>query len=110
LAKRERNSLTKEDVVVVWGGANDMNKNEWTVRLIHIKNVVVNRKHTNIVMMNAPHSHDVSATSSINKEVQVNNRKLPKIMKSLDHIKTIETNFMLLILCIVINQIQYWSK
>jgi hypothetical protein len=28
LAKRERNSLTKEDVVVVWGGANDMNKNE----------------------------------------------------------------------------------
>jgi hypothetical protein len=102
LAKRERNGLTKEDVVVIWGGANDINKNGSTIRLIHIKNIVVNWKRTNIVMMNAPHRHDVCATSCINKEVQVYNRKLRKIMKSLDHIKAIETNFMLFILCIVI--------
>ncbi|GFG36999.1 hypothetical protein Cfor_05416 [Coptotermes formosanus] len=69
-AKREINSLTKEGVVVIWGGANDINKSESIIRPTHIKNVVVNWKHTNIVMMNALHSHDIPATSCINKEVQ----------------------------------------
>jgi hypothetical protein len=33
LAKRGINNLSKEDEVVVWGGADDMSKNESTVRL-----------------------------------------------------------------------------
>jgi hypothetical protein len=47
LAKRETNNLTKEDVVVLWGRANDISKNESTVRLRHIKIFLVNRKHCN---------------------------------------------------------------
>jgi hypothetical protein len=92
LAKREIYNLTKEGVVVVWGGANDISKNESTVRLRHIKNFVVNWKHMNIVIINSSHRHDLPAPSYINKEVQVYNRKLYKIMKRFDHVKIIEMN------------------
>jgi hypothetical protein len=46
----------------------------------------------NIVIMNAPQRHDLPASSCINMEVQVYNRKLYKIMKRLDDVKIIETN------------------
>ena len=57
MAKREINNLTIEDVAVVWGGANDMGKNESPVGLRHIKHYVVNWKHRNIVVMNYPYRH-----------------------------------------------------
>jgi hypothetical protein len=42
LANREINCLNKYDVVVFWGGANDISKNKSTMGLKHIRNFVIN--------------------------------------------------------------------
>jgi hypothetical protein len=52
-----------------------------------------NRGHTNIVIMNAPHRHNLDTTSCINYKVKVFNRKLSKKIKMYDYAKVTETNF-----------------
>jgi hypothetical protein len=57
-AKKEIATLTRDDVIVMWGGTNDRGKNESSKGLSHISSFVKNRGHTNIVIMNAPQRHD----------------------------------------------------
>jgi hypothetical protein len=77
---------------VVWGGTYDIGDNESTKCLSHIFSFVKNRGHTNIVIMNAPHRHDLDTTFCINNEIKVFNRKLLKKMKMYDYAKVMETN------------------
>jgi len=58
IARKEIDELTKKDMVIVWGGANNVAKNESENGLIHISNFVKQRKHTNIIIMSAPKRHD----------------------------------------------------
>jgi hypothetical protein len=93
MAKKEIAPLTRDDVVVVWGGTNNISKNESSKGLTHISSFVQNRGHTNIVIMSVPHRHDLGTASCINNEVKVFNRKLFKTMKMYDYVKVVETNF-----------------
>jgi lysophospholipase L1-like esterase len=92
LAKEEIDKLNNDDVVIICGGANDINKNESTTGLRYIRNFVVNLKHTNILLMTAPQRHDLPSHSCINKEVQVFNRKLYKLIKTMYHVTVIQTS------------------
>jgi hypothetical protein len=78
LAKNEINALTKEDVVIIWGGSNDINKNETSIRLKHLNKFVSHRKNTNVLVLPASHRHDLLPSSCINSEIQTFNRKLCK--------------------------------
>jgi hypothetical protein len=49
-AKKEIAPLTRDDVIVVWGGTNHISKNESSSGLTHISSFVKNRGHTNIVI------------------------------------------------------------
>jgi lysophospholipase L1-like esterase len=91
LAKEEIDKLN-DDVVIICGGANDINKNESTTGLRNIRNFVVNQKNTNTLLMTAPHRHDLPSHSCINMEVQVFNRKLYKVMKTMYHVTVIQTS------------------
>jgi hypothetical protein len=91
LAKEEIDKLNNDDVIIISRGVNDINKNESTIGLRYIWNFVVNRKHTNILLMTAPHRHDLPSHSCINKEVQVFNRKLYKLMKTMYHVTVVQT-------------------
>ena len=55
---------------------------------------VNHRKNTNVMVVTAPHRHDLLFTSCINNEVQNFNRKLHKIMKNKDNVRLLkhETN------------------
>jgi putative cell wall-binding protein len=64
--KKEIANLTRDDIIVVWGGTNDVSKNESSKGLSHISSFVKNRGHTNVVIMNAPHRHDLDTISCIN--------------------------------------------
>jgi capsular polysaccharide biosynthesis protein len=81
----------KKDVVVIWGGANDINKNEVNNGLKHLKNFVNNRQNTNIIVVSAPHRYDLDESTCVNKEVVVFNRKLHKIMKTMDNVELLQT-------------------
>jgi hypothetical protein len=89
--RKEIDGLTKEDVVVVWEGTNNIAKNESEKSIALISNFVKQRKHTNILVVNAPYRHDLPATSCANNEVTIYNRKLYTRMKASEYVKIIDS-------------------
>jgi lysophospholipase L1-like esterase len=91
LADKEVSTLGKSDKVIIMGGANDISKNEANISLKHLGKFVNSRHNTNIMTVTVPHRHDVQETC-VNKEIEVFNRKLHKMMKTVDNVKTTEAN------------------
>ena len=89
IVNKEIQELTKEDVVILWGGTNDIARNESNEGLTHLTNFVEQIKNTNIMLMSAPHRHDLADMSCVNVEVAKFNRKLTKMMKVHDHVNVI---------------------
>jgi hypothetical protein len=75
-ARKETDKSTKKDMVVVWGGANNIAKNESEKGLVHISNFVKQRKHTNVIIVSSPKRLDLSTTSCVNSDMTKYNRKL----------------------------------
>ena len=90
LAQEEIPNLTPYDAVVIWGGSNDINKNETSRGLRHLQNFANHKSNTNILALTAPERHDLQETSCVNKEVQVLNRKLHKIFKARDNVSIVD--------------------
>jgi hypothetical protein len=61
---------------------------------IYLNDFVNKRSNTNVMIVTAPYRHDLLATSRINIEVQIFNRKLHNIMKNKDNVRILdqETN------------------
>jgi lysophospholipase L1-like esterase len=93
LAKKEISNLYWNDFVIIWGCANDINKNETNIGLKYIRNFAVQNIHTNSIIITALHKHDLQDSSCINREIHVYNRKLHKIMKVMGHVNINDTNF-----------------
>jgi hypothetical protein len=74
--------LTFRDILVFWGGANDVSKNNSGVGL---KSIEVHNN-TNIVLMSVPYRHDLPDWSCVNNEVATFNNKLIKHMKPYKHV------------------------
>jgi hypothetical protein len=70
--------VTKKDAVVLWEGSNDIARNNSLVGLKHILEFLINANHTNVILLIAPHRHDLIINSCVNKEVEVFNKKLHK--------------------------------
>ena len=91
IARKEIDELTKKDMVVVWGGANNITKNESGKGLVHISDFVKQRKLTNIIIVGAPKRHNLSPTSCVNSEVTTYYRKLHKRMKMFEYVKVLSS-------------------
>ncbi|GFG35717.1 hypothetical protein Cfor_10551 [Coptotermes formosanus] len=92
LATKEISSLNKDDAVIIWGGSNDINKNEVNIGLKYLKYFVTNTLNTNIFVITAPTTYDLAETSCINMEIQVFKKKLHKLMKLRCNMIIINTN------------------
>ena len=92
LAKKELTNLTRSDTVIVWGGSNDVYKNEALTGLKCLYTFVSQRTTTNILTLTVPHRHDLTLQSCVNGEIQTYNRKLHKIMKNIDGVKVIDND------------------
>ena len=77
-AKVKIAQLTKEDTVVLWGGSNDVAKNNSVVGMKHMLDLVINSTRTNVILLSVPHRHDLIKESCVNREVEVFNRNLKK--------------------------------
>jgi hypothetical protein len=82
LACRE-SQLHCDDFVIIWGGANDINRNEPNTGLRHIRKCSLRNKHTNVIAMTAPHRYDLQVSSCVTKEIKVYNGKLRKMLKDI---------------------------
>jgi hypothetical protein len=72
--KEEINNLKSEEVVVVWGGANDINRDNAKEALKYIGNFFEDRRKVNIVIMTSPHRYDLIPSSCVNNEIVKFNR------------------------------------
>jgi len=89
-AREELKSLKCEDLVIVWGGANDIGKNNTKEALKLLLDFVIEHKDLKVVVLNSSHRHDLLPHSCINLEVKKFNRKLNKIMKLHSKVKVME--------------------
>jgi len=78
--KEDIMKLKSDDVVVVWGGSNDIGKNNSKQTLNHLCDFIKNNQMINIVVMTAPPRCDILPSSCINNEVISFNRQLKKRM------------------------------
>jgi hypothetical protein len=84
-AEKEVKFLTKNDVIVVWGGTRDVSRNETTSGLNQLKDFFRKNNHMNIIQMGVPHRFDLHANSCVNKEIEVFSRKLGKLVKAFEY-------------------------
>jgi hypothetical protein len=82
--------FSKKDMVIVWGGTTDVSRNETEKGLFQIRSFVRQNSHTNVLVMNLPNRLDLEATSCVNQEIKVFNRKLCKHLNVFDCVSTLE--------------------
>jgi hypothetical protein len=92
LADEEVSMLRKSDAVIVIGGANYINKNETNVGLKHLRKFIKNGHNTNIMIVTAHHRYDLQEILCVNKEIEVFNRKLHKVVNTADNVKIIQVD------------------
>ena len=84
--------LSKQDVVIVWGGSKDVGKNETKKGINCIQKFVTTNSHSNFILMDVPHKYDLEQISCVNKEVDKYNRRLQKHMKFFENTEVIKAN------------------
>lgn len=87
-----RVTTKREDVLVVWGGSNNINRNNMRKAISDVFNLVKNNLEHNIILMNAPHRHDLIPNSCVNKEVIKYNKLVRKIAKQNSNTQFLEFN------------------
>jgi hypothetical protein len=77
-AKMNMAQLTREDIVVLWGGggSNYVARNNSVVGMKYILDLLINSTHTSVILLSVPHRHDLINDSCVNREVKVFNRIL----------------------------------
>jgi len=95
--KKDIEKLKIEDVIVVWGGPNDIGKNNSKEALRHVCNFVKNNQTANIMVMATPphppaHRNDLLPSSCVNNEVVSFNRRLKKRMVIYNNVKILDTD------------------
>jgi hypothetical protein len=84
-------NLTESDIIVFCGGSNDVSNNNANRALKHILNFIKDNN-TNIILLSAPHRHELMESSCVNKEIESYNRNLMKCVKTFDHTTVLEIN------------------
>jgi len=90
LAKSEISTLTNRDAIIVCGGSNDVSRDMSQMGLNSLKNFVNLRTNTKVLILALSLRHDLSEDSCVNKEIHSFNRKLHKIMKTIEMAKILD--------------------
>jgi hypothetical protein len=88
----EVKTLDKNVVVIVYGGALDVARDNTARGLLSIQQFIQKGAHTNVLILNAPVRFDLSATSFVKKKVFHSNRKMAKLIKPFDYAQVVNVN------------------
>jgi hypothetical protein len=88
---KEISNLSKEDIVIVWSGANDIKLNKTNIGHMHIRNFIHSHANTNILIMTDPHRYNLKESSCYDKEIHTYSCKLKKMLKLMKHSDVLET-------------------
>jgi hypothetical protein len=89
-AKMKMVQLTRKDVVVLWGGSNDVARNNSVVSMKHILDLLINPTHTSVILLSVPHRHDLINDSCVNRKVKVFSVSLRNRLKGFGKVDLIE--------------------
>jgi exonuclease III len=86
--------LTMSDVCIVWGGSNDVGRNETIAGIRALRHFIGSHSHTNVIVFSVPQRHDLTENSCVNLEVKVFNKMLDKLKKVYQNLTvvTVDTN------------------
>jgi hypothetical protein len=90
--REELKTLNSDDFVVVWGGANDIRKNNMKEVFKSVSKFVKENNELNIVLINYTHRYDMIPESCVTQEVIKCNRQVRNIMKSQSKVNILELN------------------
>jgi hypothetical protein len=85
-------SLNRKDVLIVWGGSNDISRNNTKEAIDQLCNFIKEETTVNRVIMKAPLRHDLMPSSCVNNEVLKFNRQIEKRMKPYANTKLFDTD------------------
>jgi hypothetical protein len=88
--KNEIRELTDKDIIVFWGGANNVSTNNTCEGLKNIMNFIQSNRHTNVILVTVPHRYDLPYWSCVNSEIETFNKKLKEIMRPFTHVKIVK--------------------
>ena len=88
--RAEINQLTRKDVLVVWGGSNDIARNNSNKGIKNMLECVRTADNTNVIVMSAPPRYDLIKDSCVNREVEAYNKKLGKKLQRFEKVEMIE--------------------
>jgi hypothetical protein len=92
VAHSEVSRLSRKDFLVIWGGTSDIGKNESDIGLRCMRELAIHSKHTNIIAVTPSHGYDLPNFSCVNREPQVFNRKLYKLLKDMHNVSVVDTD------------------
>jgi hypothetical protein len=91
-AEDKISTLKCNDVVILWGEANDISRNNTKTALKYLSSFMNANKEVNIVLINSPHRHDLIHPSCVNKDVAKFNRQLRKTIRIHTNVKLLEAD------------------
>jgi hypothetical protein len=62
-------NLKKKYICVIWGGTNDVGRDETSVGVRALNDFMNSLDHTNVIVLSVPHRHYLTPTSYVNNEV-----------------------------------------
>ena len=89
--KEDIRTLKSDDVLIIWGGTNDIGKNNSKEAIRHLCTFIKNNRKVNTIVLTAPPRNDLPS-SCINSEVSNYNRQLRRRLKQYNNIQILETN------------------
>jgi hypothetical protein len=85
--------LTKKDVLVCYGGANDATTVTQKKTVLQIMKFFQDNDKSNIIMLDIPHRYDLPDNSHVNKDIKTFSSKLKKITRLFKHVTILEFSF-----------------
>jgi hypothetical protein len=83
--------LMKEDLIIFLDGTNDISGNEAKKGLHSLKDFTQRTINTNLILLGAPHRHDLPPQSCINREVKLYNKRLQSLVSVSNHVRVLST-------------------
>lgn len=84
--------LKKNDLVVIYGGGNDVYKNQAADVSKSLKRLLPRLSHTNVVVCNISPRHDLTPNSCVNIEIQETNKKIRQVCSSYSFVEEIDVH------------------
>jgi hypothetical protein len=85
-------TLIKSDVCIVWGGPNEVGRNEGNIGIRALKHFISSHKHTDLFVLSVPQRHDHVPNSCVNNEAEVFIKTLVKLKKSFPNLSVINVD------------------